>query len=282
MFGHLEAAELAGWHPPGVATPAGLLTHEFGHWIDYALGKTAEVTSHPTMGAKSMAFRETYGPQYGTVDSTWHVWKRDSDTLPVSGYAVAAGGRDDLFRVGPGERIAEAFASIYHTPDELKDEYVQRLEKLLAEIADESKWIPATNDRSIGFEGDRGEGRGRVTETEYNRFQEEQREWMASMMGPLWTINMPNGKGLYEKFYGGDQRQAEISALYDRRHALEAHLRGELAEKKRYEAQRWIERRKELKAQGLSVREQNKQMTEEGWTDPLVRGITRSLGDQFA
>ena len=111
----LEAAELAEWHPPGAATPTAMMTHEFAHLLDRAL--TAETDT---------AWKEPYSETWeghGKVAGDWLHWKKDADVLAVSGYAQRAsrgafGGMDN------SERVAEAFSSIYHTPDDLKDEYV--------------------------------------------------------------------------------------------------------------------------------------------------------------
>ena len=270
----LEAAELAEWHPPGAAIPTAMMTHEFAHLLDRAL--TAETDT---------AWKEPYSETWeghGKVSGDWLHWKKDADVLAVSGYAQRAsrgafGGTDN------SERVAEAFASIYHTPDELKDEYVQRFEALLGDLADESKWVPATNDRSLDFKGERTGGRPPLADEDKKQWNEERLDWMAQRYGSLWTIKNA-GHDRYERFYPESYGEA-VSALYDRRRARSAELRERAAERKKAaveqrqaeresrrkaELDKWLPRRKELEAEGLEGPEILERLKAEGFDDRLL------------
>lgn len=267
----LETAELAEWHPPMAATPTAMITHEFGHFLDRALTRP---TVKPDYGAKEVAWKVPYSSGwdgYGLVGKTWEYWKKEADVLPVSGYAQRAS-KDAFGGVDNSERVAEAFSSIFHTPPELQDEYVQRLAALLHDIADESKWVPATNDRAIGWEG------RPLSEEEKQAWDEEMRDWKARRMGSMWTLR--NDKSdRYNEIYGDEYQQA-VSDLYDRRRALTAELRErekvkkaaaherEMAERKvrREDALAdWLKLKNALVEQGLEGDELRARLEEDGF-----------------
>jgi hypothetical protein len=279
----LEAAELAEWHPPGAAIPTAMMTHEFGHLLDRAL--TAE---------KDTAWKEPYSEAWGghgKVSGDWLAWKKDADVLAVSGYAQRAS-RGAFGATDNSERVAEAFSSVFHTPDELKDEYVQRFEALLGDLADESKWVPATNDRSINFQGERTGGRPPLTDEDKKQWNEERLDWMAQRYGSLWTVKNDRDGDRYRRFYP-DSYQEAVSALYDRRRARTAELRQRASERKKAkeeqrlagiesrrtaELDKWLPRKKELEAEGLEGPEILERLKAEGfdprllnrWFDPAM------------
>lgn len=258
----LEAAEFAEWHPPHAATPEAMLTHEFAHLLDRAL-----------RAQKDKAFLRPHGYNHGVVADTWSSWVKEADTLPVSGYAVQAS-RGLFDTVENSERVAEAFASIYHTPPELKDEYVLRMQLLLDEITDETKWTPVVNDEAISFKGERSDGREPVTDEEREAFKAERDEWKARLYGSLWTIRNA-GTELYNATYPKEY-DTWVKELWDRRHAYSAEVRERALEKKKAEAARRSER---LKARRLElVDELAPKLRVEGVSDDEIRTrISRQL-----
>ena len=97
ILANVTRAQEVGWNPPMEAMPETVFTHEFGHIIDFHIGRTSNA---------AMQFQA------------------DNEALGefVSGYAKKG---------GPPEAWAEAFRSIHHTPREQWADYTRKLARLL-------------------------------------------------------------------------------------------------------------------------------------------------------
>ena len=138
----LKASEEKGIHPVGCNTIDSVITHEFGHCVwdyytDVSKGQYAliDVVENPR-------FLSERGYGLGSVQGTVIAWNKEQRANGLSLYAKKPdrwpwGGEDEHH-----ERFAEAFASLYHTPQEDQCSMVKNLGKLLNRISDESKWVP--------------------------------------------------------------------------------------------------------------------------------------------
>lgn len=114
-----------GWHPPGCDVVESTMTHEFGHAVNKFL-----------LDQTNTSFLDAVGS-----DGTGLVW----DTVTnFTGAKPKRGELSDYALTDNGtlysEAWAEAFASMYHTPDKKKSSYVRRMESILNEMGKPSEW----------------------------------------------------------------------------------------------------------------------------------------------
>jgi hypothetical protein len=130
----------SGWHPVGTDNFESVLTHEFGHQVENWL-----------LSQNTTTFRDVVTVDgFGIVSDTVGLWNNsNSPTKKLSGYAVTT---NNDYRKAEG--WAEAFATFYHTDRRDRVTYAKRLEALLAEIADTSKWVRYETSADIPFTSD--------------------------------------------------------------------------------------------------------------------------------
>jgi hypothetical protein len=137
----LRAAEEKHVHPAGCNTIDSVISHEFGHcvWDYYTDVSKSQYALIDVVENPRFLSERGYG--LGSVQGTVLAWNKEQRANGLSLYAKKPdrwpwGGEDEHH-----ERFAEAFASLYHTPQEDQCSMVKNLGKLLNRISDESKWV---------------------------------------------------------------------------------------------------------------------------------------------
>lgn len=112
------------WSAPGCGSVESVMTHEFGHMVEFYL-RAARDTS---------ILRYAPADGLGELAETVDMWQRKhysrAEAAKLSRYAEFG---------GPVETWAEAFASSYHTPGTLQP-YVRKQKVLLETLFDRSQW----------------------------------------------------------------------------------------------------------------------------------------------
>lgn len=131
----MEHSEQTNWHPKGTNTPAGLLTHEFGHQVENWLLRQSKTYFTEVVSSGGL----------GLVNGTVIQFNdNNKPTKALSDYAVTTNNRPNK-----PEGWAEGIASIYYTPKKDWTAYTRRLDKLLTILKDTSKWTTAPDYSAI-------------------------------------------------------------------------------------------------------------------------------------
>jgi thioredoxin reductase len=122
---------VAGWHPIGADNPESVVTHEFGHMLDFWLGAPDYRAGQMYAPGRNPAVTSIVRADgMGLVASSWSKFKENTHPQQLSQYA----------RKNKDERIAEGFSALYHTPPEHQGRWLDRLDFVLTELANPNKW----------------------------------------------------------------------------------------------------------------------------------------------
>jgi hypothetical protein len=132
----------SGWHPEGADTPSSILTHEFGHHVDWWIEKAAAawggkkpppyLPDSPAMMGWDGSTPVLYDPAAsGRVDLLREEFRR------ALHQNLQVGGISDYAKTNPFEAFAETFATMYHGSGDALP--TQQLASFLALVGSDSK-----------------------------------------------------------------------------------------------------------------------------------------------
>jgi len=107
----ISAAAASGWHPKDCKAVESILTHEFGHWVQFAASNDRAIA--PFISA------DDFGRQRVTLEM--FIDKHFKELSRLSQYA----------KTNRAEAWAEAFTALYHTPPEKQAAVLQQMGKLV-------------------------------------------------------------------------------------------------------------------------------------------------------